>query len=101
MRRSCGGGTRVPDAPPLQSPRQAERQRASHIDRANSHLRDACLNEEWFTSLVDARVRIERFRIAYRTEHSQCLGNLTPAEYAPRVSAVSADRRCSPTAMSR
>lgn len=55
------------------------------IESFNSRLRDECLNEEWFTSITDAQIKIERFRVAYETEHSHSsLGGLTPAEYAAR-----------------
>ena len=55
------------------------------IESFNSRLRDECLNEEWFTSLADAQVKIERFRLQYHAEHSHSsLGGLTPAEYAAR-----------------
>ncbi len=55
------------------------------IESFNSRLRDECLNEHYFTSLTDARVKIERFRIEYETEHSHSsLGGLTPAEFAAR-----------------
>jgi putative transposase len=53
------------------------------IESFNSRLRDECLNEQWFTSLVDARVKIETFRVEYQTEHSHSsLGGLTSTEYA-------------------
>lgn len=55
------------------------------IESFNSRLRDECLNEHYFTSLVDAQVKIEAFRLEYLTEHSHSsLGGLTPAEYAAR-----------------
>ena len=55
------------------------------IESFNSRLRDECLNEEWFLTLVHAQVKIERFRVEYETEHSHSsLGGLTPAEYAAR-----------------
>jgi putative transposase len=55
------------------------------IESFNSRLRDECLNEQWFTSLVDAQVKIEIFRVEYQTEHSHSsLGGLTPIEYAAR-----------------
>lgn len=49
----------------------------------NGRLRDECLNQHWFTSLEDARMKIENFRIDYNTQrpHSS-LGNLTPKEFA-------------------
>ena len=55
------------------------------IESFNSRMRDECLNEHCFTSLVDAQVKIEAFRLEYLTEHSHSsLGGLTPAEYAAR-----------------
>lgn len=55
------------------------------IESFNSRLRDECLNEEWFTSLIDAQVKVERFRLEYHAEHSHSsLGGLTPTEYAAR-----------------
>lgn len=55
------------------------------IESFNSRLRDESLNEQWFLSLPDAQVKIERWRIEYNTEHSHSsLGGLTPAEYAAR-----------------
>lgn len=55
------------------------------IESFNSRLRDECLNEQWFTSLVDAQVKVEAFRLEYHMEHSHSgLGGLTPAEYGAR-----------------
>ena len=49
----------------------------------NGTFRDECLNEHWFTSLEDARRKIERWRRRYNEErpHSS-LGELTPREFA-------------------
>lgn len=49
----------------------------------NGTFRDECLNEHWFTSLQDARTKIETWRQSYNQErpHSS-LGGLTPAEFA-------------------
>jgi len=51
----------------------------------NGKLRDECLNLELFTSLSEARVVIDDFRLDFnhRRPHSS-LGYLTPAEYAAR-----------------
>jgi len=58
------------------------------IESFNSRLRDECLNEHYFTSLVDAQAKIEAFRVEYHAEHSHSsLGGLTPAEYAARFPA--------------
>ena len=49
----------------------------------NGRLRDECLNEHWFMTLEEAKIRIENWRIDYNEvrPHSS-LGNLTPAAYA-------------------
>lgn len=68
------------------------------IESFNSRLRDECLNEQWFTSLVDAQVKILIFRVEYQTEHSHgSLRGLTPTEYAARFtpSAPAEDTRLS------
>lgn len=46
-------------------------------------LRDECLNEHWFTTLADAREKIEAWRVDYNTErpHSS-LSYRTPQEFA-------------------
>lgn len=49
----------------------------------NGRLRDECLNENVFTSLWDARMTIESFRVDYNeTRPHSSLGYLTPSEYA-------------------
>lgn len=49
----------------------------------NGRLRDECLNDNWFVSLLDAQQTIEAHRQDHNTArpHSS-LGNLTPSEYA-------------------
>lgn len=51
----------------------------------NGRLRDECLNDTWFVTLVDAQQTIEAFRRDYNTArpHSS-LGDQTPSEYAAR-----------------
>ncbi len=53
------------------------------IEAFNSKLRDECLNENLFVSLLDAIETIEAWRIDYniRRPHS-AIGNLTPAAFA-------------------
>ena len=55
------------------------------VESFNGKLRDECLNENWFVSLVDAQRIVEAFRREYneRRPHS-ALGNLTPVEFAAR-----------------
>ena len=48
----------------------------------NSRLRDECLNENWFTSLAEAREVIEEWRVDYNTRRPHgSLGRIPPAEY--------------------
>ena len=55
----------------------------------NSTLRDQCLNEYWFTSIAEAREKIEKWRQIYNTikPHSS-LGRRTPAEFAAHCSGL-------------
>jgi putative transposase len=52
----------------------------------NGRFRGECLNEHWFTSLAEARDRIEEWRVDYTQvpPHSS-LDDLTPQEYAARL----------------
>jgi putative transposase len=56
------------------------------IESFNGKLRDECLNEHWFTSLWDARQKVEAWRVEYNRErpHSS-LGNQTPEEFRRAV----------------
>lgn len=58
----------------------------AHVESFNGRLRDECLNENWFTSLADARATIEDWRRDYNEvrPHSS-LGGLTPNEFAVRT----------------
>ena len=53
------------------------------IESFNGKFRDECLNEHWFCSLAEARIRIAAWRRDYN-EHRphSAIGNLTPAEFA-------------------
>lgn len=55
----------------------------AYIESFNSKFRDECLNQNWFTSLEDAQMNVEKWREDYNTvrPHSS-LGNMTPREYA-------------------
>ena len=55
------------------------------IESFNGRLRDECLHVHQFTSIEDARAKIEAWRIDYnqRRPHGS-LGHLTPDEYARR-----------------
>jgi len=55
----------------------------------NGKFRDECLGMQWFKNRIDAKVAIEDWRRMYNgvRPHSS-LNNLTPAEYARRISAM-------------
>ena len=55
------------------------------IESFNGRFRDECLNVHQFTSIEDAREKIEAWRIDYnqRRPHGS-LGHLTPNEFAQR-----------------
>jgi hypothetical protein len=54
-----------------------------HVESFNGRFRDECLNHNWFTTLADAKEKIERWRMAYSGErpHSS-LAYRTPEEFA-------------------
>jgi putative transposase len=54
-----------------------------YIESFNGKFRDECLNEHWFTSLVQARETITLWRRDYNEvrPHSSC-GRIPPAQYA-------------------
>jgi putative transposase len=56
----------------------------------NGKFRDECLGMQWFKNRIDAKVVIESWRRGYNgiRPHSS-LNNLTPAEYATKISARS------------
>jgi putative transposase len=55
----------------------------AYVESFNGRLRDECLNANWFTSLRDARRKIEEWRQDYNQQrpHSS-LGYLSPAAFA-------------------
>jgi putative transposase len=55
----------------------------AYVESFNGRLRDECLNANWFTSLSDARRKIETWRQDYNQQrpHSS-LDYLSPAEFA-------------------
>lgn len=52
------------------------------VESFNDKFRDECLNEHWFTTIWDAREKIETWRVEYNRErpHSS-LGDRTPEEF--------------------
>lgn len=63
----------------------------AYIESFNGRLRDECLNANWFTSLRDARRKIETWRQDYNQQrpHSS-LGYLPPAKFAQTTTEVRA-----------
>jgi putative transposase len=63
----------------------------AYIESFNGRLRDECLNANWFTSLRDARRKIETWRRDYNEQrpHSS-LNYLPPAEFARTVTEMRA-----------
>ncbi len=56
------------------------------IESFNGKLRDECLNENYFTSLTDAKTTIEAWRKDYNdTRPHSSLGDLTPTEFAMKM----------------
>jgi putative transposase len=55
----------------------------AYVESFNGRLRDECLNANWFTSLSDARRKIEAWRVDYNQQrpHSS-LNYLAPEEFA-------------------
>ena len=65
--------------------RLANPPRTYFIRSFNGRLRDECLNEHLFTSLIEARRIIEAWRIDYNTKRPHTnLNWLTPTEFAAR-----------------
>lgn len=65
----------------------------AYIESFNGKLRDECLNESYFTSLIDAQTTIEAWRRDYNDKrpHSS-LGDLTPTEFATKKRSDAANR---------
>lgn len=60
----------------------------AYIESFNGRLRDECLNEHWFPSLLHARTEIETWRREYNEERpKKVLSGLTPAAYAKQLAA--------------
>ena len=58
----------------------------AYTESFNGRLRDECLNEHWFPSLLHARTEIEIWRREYNEERpKKALGGLTPADYAKQL----------------
>lgn len=69
----------------------------AYVESFNGRLRDECLDEHWFPSLLHARTQIETWRREYNEERpKKALGGITPAAYARQLAesvTVSPDSR--------
>ena len=64
----------------------------AYVESFNGRLRDECLNEHWFTSLLHARTVIETWRPEYNEERpKKVLGGLTPSDYARQLASATID----------
>ncbi|MDR6990220.1 transposase InsO family protein [Luteimonas sp. 3794] len=60
----------------------------AYIESFNGRLRDECLNEHWFLTLLHARTEIERWRREYNEDRpKKSIGGLTPTAYAKQLAA--------------
>jgi len=58
----------------------------AYVESFNGRLRDECLNEHWFPTLLHARTSIESWRRDYNEERpKRALGGMTPAQYAAQL----------------
>jgi transposase InsO family protein len=61
----------------------------AYVESFNGRLRDECLNEHWFTSVLQARTVIEIWRREFNEERpKKALGGMTPAGYAKHLADV-------------
>lgn len=62
----------------------------AYVESFNGKFRDECLNENWFTTLADARQEIEHWRQDYnQARPHSALGYRTPNEFAKIAAATS------------
>jgi putative transposase len=68
----------------------------AYVESFNGPLRDECLNANWFTSLSDARRKVETWRLDYNQQrpHSS-LDYLPPAEFARKAAVDDSMRKAS------
>lgn len=60
----------------------------AYVESFNGRLRDECLNEHRFPTLLQARTSIESWRRDYNEERpKRALGGLTHAQYAAQLAA--------------
>ena len=69
----------------------------AYIESFNGKFRDECLNENWFTSLADARQKIEHWRQDYnQARPHSALGYRTPNEFRIEATALASPPPATP-----
>lgn len=72
------------------------------VESMNGKFREECLSESWFTSLTDARQRVEAWRVDYnRVRPHKSLGGQTPEQYELSLSSGSPLRGSPPERLYR
>ncbi|MDO7934714.1 integrase core domain-containing protein, partial [Xanthomonas euvesicatoria] len=56
-----------------------------YVESFNGRLRDECLNEHWFPTLLHARTEIERWRREYNEERPKMTLPLFAGVLSPRI----------------
>ncbi|WP_167706746.1 IS3 family transposase [Xanthomonas arboricola] len=58
----------------------------AYVESFNGRLRDECLNEHWFPTLLHARTEIERWRRECNEDRAKnAIGGMTPSAYAQHL----------------
>ena len=69
----------------------------AYVESFNGKFRDECLNENWFTSLADARQKIEQWRQDYnQARPHSALGYRTPNEFRIEAAALASSPPTTP-----
>lgn len=68
-----------------------------YVESFNGRLRDECLNASWFLNVVDAKEKIECWRVEYNSDHPHSsLDYRTPAEFAKTCSELTSRMAATP-----
>jgi putative transposase len=73
----------------------------AYVESFNGKFRDECLNENWFTSLADARQKIEQWRQDYnQARPHSALDYRTPSEFRTEAAALASSPPTTPVPVS-
>jgi hypothetical protein len=68
-----------------------------YVESFNGRFRDECLNANWFANLVDAKEKMECWRVEYNSERPhRSLDYRTPAEFARTCSELTSRMAATP-----